>query len=113
MPSEHAHHFGIDNIPYGIASSSKHPPSVATRLQDSVIFLGQVAQKGLFGNHLGDEISAALKKVSSSFAQSLKMLPFDRTQLIYCLADIEFACGCSQRGPQDLSVFYSGLSERP
>ncbi|KAI9677112.1 MAG: hypothetical protein M1822_008221 [Bathelium mastoideum] len=62
MASKYAHHFGINNIPYGIASSSKHPPGVATRLHDSVIFLGPLAQKGLLSGHFGHDVLDALTK---------------------------------------------------
>lgn len=36
-------HFGIDNIPFGIASSKLHPsPTIVTRFEDEVIFLFQL-----------------------------------------------------------------------
>ncbi|GJC88188.1 fumarylacetoacetase [Colletotrichum liriopes] len=35
-------HFSIANIPYGIASTSKHPRSVVTRVGDSVVFLADL-----------------------------------------------------------------------
>ena len=36
----YASHFGIDNIPFGIASSQAHPlPTVVSRFEDTVIFL--------------------------------------------------------------------------
>jgi fumarylacetoacetase len=39
-----SHHFSINNIPFGIASSVSHPQrTVATRLEDTVIFLDELA----------------------------------------------------------------------
>jgi fumarylacetoacetase len=41
----YAEHFSIENIPYGIASSTEHPQkTVATRFQDTVIFLDELAK---------------------------------------------------------------------
>jgi hypothetical protein len=41
----YAHHFSINNIPFGIASSSSHPgKAVATRFEDTVIFLDELAK---------------------------------------------------------------------
>jgi Fumarylacetoacetase N-terminal len=41
----YAEHFSIENIPYGIASSTEHPQkTVATRFQDAVIFLDELAK---------------------------------------------------------------------
>ena len=63
MPSDYAHHFGINNIPYGIASSSQHPPGVVTRLQDSVVFLEPLARTGVL-SHFSRELREALGEVS-------------------------------------------------
>jgi fumarylacetoacetase len=42
----YSHHFSINNIPFGIASSSSHAhKSVATRLEDTVIFLDELARQ--------------------------------------------------------------------
>ena len=44
MADAYTSHFGIDNIPYGIASSAKRPqPQAATRIGDDVIFLAELA----------------------------------------------------------------------
>jgi len=49
MADKYASHFGINNIPYGIASSSKHPsPQSATRIGNDVIFLAELAKEGAF-----------------------------------------------------------------
>jgi hypothetical protein len=41
----YSHHFSINNIPFGIASSASHAhKSVATRLNDTVIFLDELAR---------------------------------------------------------------------
>jgi fumarylacetoacetase len=44
MADAYASHFGINNIPYGVASSAKRPqPQAATRIGDDVIFLAELA----------------------------------------------------------------------
>lgn len=41
-----ADHFGINNIPFGIASSKSHPsPQAVTRFEDTVIFLADLAKQ--------------------------------------------------------------------
>jgi len=46
---EYAHHFSRDNIPFGIASSpTREAPQAATRLQNTVIFLNDLAEAGTF-----------------------------------------------------------------
>ncbi|KAE9381064.1 hypothetical protein N431DRAFT_391948 [Stipitochalara longipes BDJ] len=41
----YSHHFSINNIPFGIASSASHPSkAVATRFEDTVIFLDELAK---------------------------------------------------------------------
>lgn len=71
MSSEYAHHFGIHNIPYGIASTSKRPAGVVTRLQDSVVFLEPIARTGLLSGHFGREVLEALGKVRFQFNTAL------------------------------------------
>lgn len=45
----YAHHFSERNVPFGIASSQKHPePRPATRIENTVIFLDKLAEDGLF-----------------------------------------------------------------
>ncbi|KAF3004384.1 hypothetical protein E8E13_010023 [Curvularia kusanoi] len=49
MADAYTSHFGINNIPYGIASSSQRPqPQAATRINDEVIFLAELAQHPSF-----------------------------------------------------------------
>jgi len=44
MADAYTSHFGVNNIPYGIASSTKRPqPQAATRIGDDVIFLAELA----------------------------------------------------------------------
>ncbi|KAK4119836.1 hypothetical protein N657DRAFT_674657 [Parathielavia appendiculata] len=46
---DYAHHFSIRNVPFGIASSKLHPNlQAATRLGNSVIFLNDCHEAGLF-----------------------------------------------------------------
>lgn len=48
-PPNYAHHFSLKNIPFGIASSKKHvTPQVVTRIENTVIFLNDLAQAGYF-----------------------------------------------------------------
>ncbi|CAG5179374.1 uncharacterized protein ALTATR162_LOCUS9199 [Alternaria atra] len=45
MADTYASHFSVNNIPYGIASSStRHAPQCATRIGDEVIFLAELAE---------------------------------------------------------------------
>ncbi|KAF2465237.1 fumarylacetoacetate hydrolase FahA [Lindgomyces ingoldianus] len=56
--STYASHFGINNIPYGIATSKiRLSRQCVTRVEDEVIFLGDLADKGVFKG-----ISAPLAK---------------------------------------------------
>ncbi|KAF2632879.1 hypothetical protein BU25DRAFT_85114 [Macroventuria anomochaeta] len=49
MANAYTSHFGINNIPYGIASSAKRPqPQAATRIGDDVIFLAELATHETF-----------------------------------------------------------------
>ncbi|KAH7134965.1 hypothetical protein B0J11DRAFT_517252 [Dendryphion nanum] len=51
MSSSEAAQFGIENIPYGIASSNtRSSPQAVTRIGDEVIFLADLADKGAFGS---------------------------------------------------------------
>ncbi|KAJ4336740.1 hypothetical protein N0V95_008528 [Ascochyta clinopodiicola] len=63
MADAYASHFGINNIPYGIASSSTRPqPQAATRIGDDVIFLAELA------NH--DSFKAIGADLASLFSQT-------------------------------------------
>lgn len=49
MADVYTSHFGLNNIPYGIASSPKHPePQHATRIHDDIIFLADLAVNEVF-----------------------------------------------------------------
>ncbi|CAI6303859.1 unnamed protein product [Periconia digitata] len=49
MAETYASHFGINNIPYGIASSSKRTsPQAVTRIGDEVVFLAELAEQAAF-----------------------------------------------------------------
>jgi hypothetical protein len=62
MSTIYASHFGINNIPYGIASSTVHPkPQCVTRINDIVVFLADLADDGLF-----DNVSAPLSTIFRS-----------------------------------------------
>ncbi|KAL2860753.1 fumarylacetoacetate hydrolase family protein [Aspergillus lucknowensis] len=45
---EYSHHFSLNNLPYGVASSPVHPQQCATRLHNTVIFLGALQKSGFF-----------------------------------------------------------------
>ncbi|KAI9933127.1 hypothetical protein ASPWEDRAFT_174287 [Aspergillus wentii DTO 134E9] len=45
---EYSHHFSIENLPFGVASSQQHSQQCVTRLNNTVIFLGVLQQSGLF-----------------------------------------------------------------
>lgn len=67
----YSHHFSINNIPFGIASSSSHAhKSVATRLEDTVIFLDELAR---YYPELSKEILTAFSKVSKSSLEAFSM----------------------------------------
>ncbi|KAL4918381.1 hypothetical protein BDW62DRAFT_210461 [Aspergillus aurantiobrunneus] len=45
---EYSHHFSAKNIPYGVASSATAPQQCATRVANTVVFLGALQQSGFF-----------------------------------------------------------------
>lgn len=52
MSSDFGHHFSDRNVPFGIASSATHTsPQAVTRLGNTVLFLSDLANSGLF-NHV-------------------------------------------------------------
>lgn len=45
LQSDFGSHFGIENIPFGIASSDKHNhPQAVTRIENNVVFLADIVQ---------------------------------------------------------------------
>ncbi|GES58113.1 fumarylacetoacetate hydrolase [Aspergillus terreus] len=47
--TKYSNHFSLKNLPFGVASSHKHPhPQCATRLHNTVIFLGELQRSGAF-----------------------------------------------------------------
>ena len=61
MADEYASHFGINNIPYGIVSSSGRPtPQGATRIGDDVVFLAELFRQASF-----ESIPAPLSSIFS------------------------------------------------
>jgi fumarylacetoacetase len=49
MADSYTSHFSIENVPYGVASSSKRPtPQCATRIEDDVIFLTELVDHDPF-----------------------------------------------------------------
>jgi fumarylacetoacetase len=73
----YASHFGINNIPFGIASSDLHPnPQCVTRFEDSVIFLADIPSlqdiKDLPSNILTQPTLNDLAALPRSIHQSLR-----------------------------------------
>ena len=47
--TEYGHHFSVKNIPFGIVSSERHSSKqAATRIENNVVFLNDLAKVGLF-----------------------------------------------------------------
>jgi fumarylacetoacetase len=68
-----SHHFSINNIPFGIASSVEHPQkSVATRFEDTLIFLDELAKES-------PQISRDTIRTFSSVSKHLNSLYFAST----------------------------------
>jgi fumarylacetoacetase len=63
MADNYTSHFGVNNIPYGIASSSKRSaPQCATRIGDEVVFLAELAEH--------ESLKAVPAPLSSIFRES-------------------------------------------
>lgn len=59
---DYAEDFGVNNIPFGVASSKLHPsPQCVSRIKNSVIFLAELAKNDVF-----KDIDASLKTIFSS-----------------------------------------------
>lgn len=75
MSGTYSHHFSSRNIPFGIASSAKHPsPQAATRVRDSVIFLNDCLDAGVFKNITGLPAGVFEKDTLNDFAALPKSL---------------------------------------
>src|SRR4051812_14254105 len=69
MTETYSTHFGINNIPYGIAQSSKRAaPQAATRIGDEVIFLSDLSKEGVFKDVSHDLSSIFANKTLNTFA---------------------------------------------
>ena len=77
--SKYANHFSIDNIPFGIASNASHThKSVATRFEDTVIFLDELAK-----HHAPpSELEASTVKTFSEVLHLPPFMPFTTDILI-------------------------------
>ncbi|OJJ07772.1 hypothetical protein ASPVEDRAFT_57044 [Aspergillus versicolor CBS 583.65] len=58
---KYSHHFSVNNLPYGVASSASQPRQCATRLANTVIFLGVLQQSGFF-----DKVDSLPKNIFSN-----------------------------------------------
>jgi fumarylacetoacetase len=56
--------FGVDNVPFGIATSSQHPtPQVVSRFEDHVVFLAPLASAGIIAEETGMDLEKILSEV--------------------------------------------------
>jgi fumarylacetoacetase len=66
---QYSHHFSINNLPFGVASSANHPePQCVTRLENTVIFLADLQTAGIFVNVEGLPDGVFGKPTLNSFA---------------------------------------------
>lgn len=73
MADGYASHFGINNIPYGIASSSKRQqPQAVTRIGDSVVFLAELANHESFNSIRADAQAFFSQPWLNAFAAQTK-----------------------------------------
>ena len=69
MPNTYASHFGINNIPYGIASSVRRPsPQCVTRIGDNVIFLVDLLGNETFGDAASSLAGVFAQNTLNTFA---------------------------------------------
>ncbi|KAF2021429.1 fumarylacetoacetate hydrolase FahA [Aaosphaeria arxii CBS 175.79] len=75
MPSKEASQFGINNIPYGIASSAKHSsPQCVTRIGDNVIFLASLSASSTFKDISADLPTIFQNSTLNAFASLPKQV---------------------------------------
>jgi fumarylacetoacetase len=75
MAETYTSHFGINNIPYGIARSSKRQtPQAVTRIGDEVIFLAELSKKGPFTAVSANLSSIFAEKTLNTFAAQAKTI---------------------------------------
>jgi fumarylacetoacetase len=75
MADPYTSHFGINNIPYGIGSSSKRStPQAVTRIDDTVIFLSELSNTSAFTSISPQLSSTFLQPTLNTFAALSKPL---------------------------------------
>jgi fumarylacetoacetase len=75
MADPYTSHFGINNIPYGIASSPKRPsPQAVTRIADTIIFLSELSSTSPFASISSQLSSSFLQPTLNAFAALPKPL---------------------------------------
>jgi fumarylacetoacetase len=83
MADPYTSHFGINNIPYGIASSSKRPsPQAVTRIADTIIFLSELSSTSPFASISSQLSSSFLQPTLNTFAALPKPLQSQVRQAI-------------------------------
>jgi fumarylacetoacetase len=75
MADPYTSHFGINNIPYGIGSSSKRPtPQAVTRIDDTIIFLSELSNTSPFTSISPQLATTFLQPTLNTFAALPKPL---------------------------------------
>ncbi|KAL5115936.1 hypothetical protein ACEQ8H_006158 [Pleosporales sp. CAS-2024a] len=75
MADKYTSHFGINNVPYGIASSSKRStPQAVTRIANAIIFLSELSATSEFQSISKDLVSIFLQPTLNTFAALSKSL---------------------------------------
>lgn len=92
MPSADSAQFGISNIPYGIASSSKRPsPQVVTRIDDTVIFLAEVSSVTSLSSELSFIFQQSTLNAFAALPKSLQSQVRSMIQSAYTFSHRESA----------------------
>ncbi|KAK0127673.1 hypothetical protein ONS96_007192 [Cadophora gregata f. sp. sojae] len=102
----YASHFSIANIPYGVASSVAHPAkSPATRIEDTVIFLDELAKIEAFSSLPSEVAKAFSESTLNTFAALPKAIQKQtRTSLQELLKDPKNLPSGSTAAIQDVTM---------
>ncbi|PSN74353.1 hypothetical protein BS50DRAFT_511240 [Corynespora cassiicola Philippines] len=101
MPQDYASQFGIENIPFGVASSSTRAIQCVTRIGNHVIFLAELAKIGAFKNIDGGQDLARifLEKTLNSYAA----LPKSTHQQARTAIQAAYKSGLTSDATEDIS----------
>ncbi|KAF1971868.1 hypothetical protein BU23DRAFT_536069 [Bimuria novae-zelandiae CBS 107.79] len=99
MAETYAPHFGINNIPYGIARSSQRAePQAVTRIGDEVIFLAELAKQGSFAEVSHNLTSIFSEKTLNTFAA----LPKDVHSRVRAIIQDDYKNGIHKSNAEDI-----------